>query len=169
MMGFGVSLAVEPFGLLVHFGLFLMVVAIFSRWLLRPMARVFAARLEATTTRQQRASALNVTAEELTQRYHKELQGARQTAREIREHLRREGFAEAARVMAAARARALQTIEVAKQELHTEAEQAKNLLQAESSAFGQMIAERLLEREIAKREEAVQKSTRAQPQARKAN
>lgn len=169
MLALGVSLEIVPVNLLIHAGLFLVVLTVMTRFLLKPVSRVFAERDGATTERQARATTITTDAAQLEASYRERMTSVHNEARELKEVLRRDGFSQAATVMAQARTRAAAQLDQAKQELQAAAQQARAMLQTDARQFGQLIAERILERTVQVHEEMVRESVANEVGARKAN
>ncbi len=169
MLALGVSLEIVPVNLLIHAGIFVLVLAVMSRFLVRPISRVLAERDNAITQRRLRADIMTLEADQLERTYQERIAAAQLDAVECREILRREGFAEAAKVMEHARAKSTQQLDAAKQELQQLADEAKTLLQANAHQFGRFIAERILERSVAAHEEMVRGNPADESVTRKAN
>lgn len=153
MLAVAVSLNIEPLGVLVHAAIFLVVVGVFSRRLVQPLARVRDARRQATVARQERAEAFVAEAEVLEAQHHQLMAVARQAAGAEREVLRQQGMAEAAEIMHTARSKALDLLQRAQGEFARQVASAKKVLEVDTQSFVQIIAERLLERELKKNTE----------------
>lgn len=159
MIGLSVSLDVDPIGVLIHAGIFLLVMTVISRFLLRPLTRIHQARTDATQTRESHAAAHVAQAEQMEAEYRVKVSEARLAAMAVREDLRQQGHGEAMRIMQAARKAAVQQIETVKAELNKEVEAARQLLSANAQDFAQLIVSRLLEREIENENAAAETST----------
>jgi F0F1-type ATP synthase membrane subunit b/b' len=148
MIALGVSLKIELLSLLIHVGLFLLVLTVFSRWLLRPLETLLQARADATTARTRNAAELMTAAQLAAVEYRAQIDTVRTETREMRDGLRREGFARATTILEAARSEAMGKLEAARAELHTEGEAAKKVLVGDAKAFGKLIGERIIERDL---------------------
>ncbi|GEM_PF-4352883 len=152
MLGLEVSLAISPTAVVIQAAIFFGVLVIVSALLLRPMIRLNDARHAATTLRSNHATQLNAGAATSEDEYRTKIDAALHEARQSKDQQRQAGFAEATKILNAARTQALAQMDAAKSELQKEVEAAKQLLTASAADFGRTIAERVLERSL---EEAV--------------
>lgn len=148
MLAVAVSLNIEPLGVLLHAAIFLVVVGVFSRRLVQPLARVREARRQATVARQERAASAVAEAEVLEAQHCQLMAAARQAAGAEREALRQQGMTEAAEIMHTARGKSLELLQRAQGEFVRQVAAAKKVLDVDTQTFVQIIAERLLEREL---------------------
>lgn len=143
MLGAGVSLEIDPTSVLVHAVLFFTVLAVFSRFVVNPLAKVHDARHAATDGLQEKVDAMIEQVSTIEADYQAQLAAARAEAAVIREDLRQEGIDAAAKILDAARAEASAQMESAKGELEKQTQQARGELQQLSQQYASMIADRL--------------------------
>ncbi|MBI4239253.1 MAG: hypothetical protein HY696_12670 [Deltaproteobacteria bacterium] len=150
MLEVAVSLNVEPLGVLFHALIFFAVVAVFAQCLVKPLARVRDARRQATVARQERAAAFVAEAEVLEAQHKQMMTAARQAAAAEREILRQQGMSEAAEIMHTARGKSLELFQRAQATFAGQLAAARKVLEVDTQTFVQIIAERLMERELKK-------------------
>lgn len=148
MLANSVSLEVNPLAIVIHAGLFFIVLAAMTRLVLRPLGRVREARQAATKQRVAEAAQLSAQALALEQAYQQCIEAALLAARAVKDRLRQDGFAQAAGIMAQARADAERAFEAAKAQFAQEADAARATLSTSAKEFSRLIAERILERAI---------------------
>lgn len=148
MLANSVSLEVSPLAIVIHAGFFFIVLAAMTRLVLRPLGRVREARLAATKRRVAEAEQLGAQSLHLEQAYQQRIEAALLAARATKDRLRQDGFAQAASIMAQARADAERAFEAAKAQFAQEADAARATLSTDAKEFSRLIAERILERAI---------------------
>lgn len=146
MLAVEVSLDIDPIGILMHTGLFLVVVFVLSRLILQPLLRVRDQRTSATTGKQSHTAQIVERALALEADYDARLKTARQEAATERESLRQAGALQAAEIVNAVRAEIQQVLATAREQFAKDIEAAKEILTLNANEFAKVIADRLLEK-----------------------
>lgn len=148
MLASGVSLEISLVAILIHTGIFLLLMFVVNGLILRPLSKLHLLRREATAERLIIAEKVNAKSERLEVECQVKIDSALRAAREAKDKLRQEGFTKANEIMHEARAHASLQIEQAREQLLNESAIAKGQLTTDARNFAQLISERLLERKV---------------------
>ena len=135
--------------LFVQWALFLIVMAICSRFLFKPYLKLRDSRRAANEGAREEAQAMQKRAQDMLESYDQELQRARLRGAEERQRLRSEGAGYEREVVGAARDEAQKALEAARLRITTEAGTARKQLETQSVVLSRLIVRKILGREVA--------------------
>jgi F-type H+-transporting ATPase subunit b len=135
--------------LFVQWALFLIVMAICSRFLFKPYLKLRDSRRAANEGAREEAQSMQKRAHEMLENYDAELQRARARGADERQRLRSEGAGYEREVVGAARDEAQKALEAARLRITTEAGTARKQLETQSVVLSKLIVRKILGREVA--------------------
>jgi F-type H+-transporting ATPase subunit b len=135
--------------LFVQWALFLIMMAICSRYLFKPYLKLRDERRANNEGAREEAQSMKKRALEMVESYDQQLQRARLRGAEERQRLRAEGAGYERETLGAARDEAHKALEAARQRISTEAATAREQLEAQSATLSRQIVRKILGREVA--------------------
>jgi F-type H+-transporting ATPase subunit b len=135
--------------LFVQWALFLIMLAVLSRFLFRPYLKVRDSRHAGIEGAREEAHKMEASARDIVADYDAQLTRARLRGNEERARLRGEGAAHERQVLGAARDEAHKALEAARLRISTDAGKAAAQLQTQSTQLAQQVVRKILGREVA--------------------
>ena len=132
----------------VHFGLFLLLLFVLTRFVFRPYLALLRERDENIDGARARAREMSQRATDDLESYEDQVIKARKEAATVRAGFREEGERAAAELLAEARARSEAKVAAARTRLHKSADAARLALRTRADGIAQDIATKLLGREV---------------------
>ncbi|HET7521802.1 MAG TPA: F0F1 ATP synthase subunit B [Bacillales bacterium] len=132
---------------------FLILMALVSKFAMRPMLDVMKKRQDHIDNEISAAEKARETAEEAVEKQKKELEKARNEAYEIVENAKKQAESQGDKILANAKQQAERTLEEAREEISREREKAVAALREQTAELSVMLASKIIEKELDKEEQ----------------
>lgn len=134
----------------IQLAIFLLVLVSLNHFVFKPVLKLIRLRKERTEGERERLKELQEKTEGLVGDYESKMESAKQEGFRIKEGIRREGEAQAQRVIQEAKQASLSQLEKIKKEIERETEGASKQLEKEAEVLSQTLAEKVLGRALGK-------------------